>query len=92
MGEAGKETAVKVTHPQQPLDVLLGLPRRRRELLGAWAARGRHLVLGASPVPVSRPGAGLAAGLGILAELHVEPAGLRLHPGLHLLLLLRRCG
>ena len=64
------------------------------ELVADWCswrpeplpARGRHLILGASPVPVSCPGAGLAAGLGILAPLLVDPAGLLLHPGLLLLL------
>ena len=58
---------------------------------GSWrleplAAKGRHLVLGASPVPVSCPGAGLVAGFGILAQLLVKPAQLRLHSGLLLLL------
>ena len=53
---------------------------------GPLAARGRHLVLGASPVPASRPGAGLATGLGVFAPLLVELADLLLHLGLLLLL------
>ena len=79
--------------PELATRVLVPVP----ELVADWgswrpeplAARGRHLVLGAFPVPVSHPGAGLAAGLGVLAKLLVKPADLRLHPGL---LLLGRCG
>ena len=84
--------------PEPELEAEAGASVPMPELVvdwGGWrpeplAARGRHLVLGASPIPISRPEAGLAAGLGILAELLVEPAGLLLHPGL--LLLLGRCG